>query len=371
MSQYQNLKYLTIHRELQKEIQSGALEEGSKLPTEYEISAKYGVSRPTVTKALNALRDEGFITRRKGSGSYVCARQDDLGLALTRLVGLIVPEPICARIAELSGPGRFSLIWGGAIEAPTDNEQLIALAGKYIEHRVAGVFFAPLEFREGFKETNRRVLALLETARIPVILLDADQLAFPERSVHDLVSIDHFRAAYELTHVFLRQGCGRVDFFHRPFSASSVALRVMGYRSALSDADITPRREWTHEESPEDVERVRLMVVDGGARNIICANDETAAALMTSLEAAGLAIPGDVRVIGFDDVRFAHLLKVPLTSYRQPCAEIAEEAVRLLLSRLARPDQGPRTVLTQGHVVERESSILPAEVDANTDAGAE
>ena len=89
---------------------------------------------------------------------------------------------------------------------------------------------------------------------------------------------------------------------------------------------------------------------------LICANDEMAADLMRKLLDAGIRIPKTLHVAGFDDVKYAEFLSVPLTSYRQPCAEIGRSAVNVMLNRIAHPDSAPVRVYLQGELITRFST---------------
>jgi DNA-binding LacI/PurR family transcriptional regulator len=88
---------------------------------------------------------------------------------------------------------------------------------------------------------------------------------------------------------------------------------------------------------------------------VVCANDITAARLMQSLIALGRRIPEDVRIVGIDDVRFANLLPVPLTTMHQNCAAIGVIAMATMLERLEHPDLPTRDVLLPTRLVIRRS----------------
>ena len=109
----------------------------------------------------------------------------------------------------------------------------------------------------------------------------------------------------------------------------------------------------------------RLEAVDDGAGEaflaarepdgIVCANDRTAGRWMHALQRLGRAVPGDVRIVGIDDVEYAELLPVPLTTFRQPTRAIGAVALGTLLERIARPAQPTRDVLLHGELVVRRS----------------
>ena len=87
----------------------------------------------------------------------------------------------------------------------------------------------------------------------------------------------------------------------------------------------------------------------------LCANDLTAGHLMHTLMALGKRIPQDIRMIGIDDVKYARLLPVPLTTIHQPCHNLGKMALSLMLDRIAYPDLPTRDLLLSCELVVRKS----------------
>ena len=87
----------------------------------------------------------------------------------------------------------------------------------------------------------------------------------------------------------------------------------------------------------------------------VCVNDRIAGQLMHIFLARGLRIPRDIRLVGIDDVSYASLLPVPLTTVRQPTREIGEAALRIMLDRIRMPRMQRREVLLDGSLVIRKS----------------
>ena len=191
------------------------------------------------------------------------------------------------------------------------------LCQRYIEQRVAGVFFAPLELEPGLEAVNKGIVAALDAAGIPIVLLDRDLCAFPERSRYDLVGVDNYQAGYLAARHLLAGKPERVDFLARPYSAPTVERRIAGYSAALRDAGLRPNPDWIHHAEPDRLSSVRRLYASG-ARSVVCANDATAASLLSTLSELGLSAPAAIRVIGFDDVRYARHLRTPLSTLRQP-----------------------------------------------------
>ena len=84
---------------------------------------------------------------------------------------------------------------------------------------------------------------------------------------------------------------------------------------------------------------------------------------MQTFIAMGVGIPRDVRLVGFDDVKYASLLPVPLTTLRQPCQDIGTAAVKAMLERLEQPLMAPRTISLACEIVKRRSCGAAVHLD--------
>jgi DNA-binding LacI/PurR family transcriptional regulator len=110
---------------------------------------------------------------------------------------------------------------------------------------------------------------------------------------------------------------------------------------------------------PTDAGGVRAFLDSSRPDGIVCANDWTAARLMHSLLALGVDVPGDVRLVGIDDVDYASLLPVPLTTLRQPTRQIGAAALAAMLDRVTGADLPTRDILLQGTLIVRRSCGAP------------
>jgi GntR family transcriptional regulator of arabinose operon len=354
-------KYQQVLDTIKTDILSRPYQPGQKLPSEAGFLKRFGTSRITVGRAPRELRQAGLVQRRPGSGTYVAsASSDDSGL----LFGLLVPNlgdteifgPICQGMSEAPQARKNALLWGNiAADHGVKDEQTWQLCKQYIAQKVAGVFFAPLERTAASNETNDRVISALELAGIPVVLLDRCFLPYPKRSRHDLVGIDHRRAGYMITEHLLRTGCRRIAFVAYSNSASTVAARVAGYREALFVADVPAEPALVQRLNGDDESEVRRVMETLKPEAIVGANDRTAGHLMHSLIRLNYRVPEDVRIAGIDDVAYANLLPVPLTTVHQPCREIGVAAVAAMLERVAQPDMPVRDILLDCRLVIRDS----------------
>lgn len=350
-------KHERIRRTLTEAIASGEYEPGQRLPSESELVKTFGASRPTINRALRELQLAGVIDRRAGSGSYVradaAARGFVFGLLIPELGRTEIFEPICRGMADAQHGSHHALLWGSSLtDSANVEEQVSQACRQLVAKKVSGVFFAPLELTPEKDAMNRHIAEAFDRAGIPIVLLDRDLVPYPERSRYDLVGIDNRRAGYSITAHLLKRGCRRLVFIGRPRSAPTVDARIAGYREALGGAGFESH---VCRIDPEDAVDVRHILDTVRPDGVVCANDFTAAQLLKTLNVLGISVPNELRMVGIDDVKYASLLSVPLTTIHQPCADIGAMAVAAMLERLNTPGLPARDILLNFHLVARDS----------------
>jgi GntR family transcriptional regulator, arabinose operon transcriptional repressor len=337
-------KYREILEKLQGDIAAGRYKPGQRLPSEADLVRRYGASRMTVFRAMHELQSLGIITRRAGSGTFVSQISNSgnyvFGLLIPELGQTEIFEAICKGMMEAPQAAHHSLLWGNTGVTTDKGKETVAeqLCRHYIAQKVSGVFFAPVEFSPGRHEANHRILAALDKARIPVVLLDRCLEPYPRRSNYDLVGIDNRRTAYLATEHLISAGAKRIAFFARPHSAPTVDARIAGFREAIQSLSKQTGRDLVAIGDASDTKFVKAFLKKNRPDAFVCANDLTAGNLMHTLLSLGLRIPGDIRMVGIDDVRYARLLPVPLTTQHQPCRDIGRIALEVMLDRIANPD---------------------------------
>lgn len=352
-------KHAIIRQTLTDEIASGQYQPGQRLPSESELVKAFSASRPTVNRALREMQLSGMIDRRAGSGSYVradaAARGYTFGLLIPELGRTEIFEPLCRGMAEAQHGSHHVLLWGSSFGDQANIEQQASQACRQlIAKKVSGVFFAPLELTPQKDAINRGIAGVLDKAGIPVVLLDRDLVSYPERSRYDLVGIDNRRAGFAITRHLIRCGCQRPVFVGRPGSAPTVDARIAGYREAVSDAKLKLQPQVCRID-PDDHAQAKAILTRLRPDGFVCANDFTAAHLLKTLADLHVNVPGDVRMVGIDDVKYASLLSVPLTTIRQPCASMGTVAIGTMLERLREPKLPARDILLNFELVVRAS----------------
>ena len=344
-------------------ILAGKFEAGARLPSDGQLVRQFQASRPTVAKAMKQLEDEGYIERRVGSGSFVSFPS----VTKPSLIGLLTPEigdaelfePLCSEIARQCQKKGLSLLWADSSlqesQSDHDHEKIAnELCQRFIAQQVSGVFFAPVEFTERMFDTNRNIASRLDEAGISVVLLDRDLERLPDRSRYDMVGIDNFRAGYLQAQHLIDNGCKRLAYVARLMSATTIDLRIAGFRNALlkNGLEITSESIIFGDVSkPEILNSLNPQQFDG----VVCSNDTTATMLLETFESKGINVPTDIKLIGIDDVKVAKQAKVPITTVHQPFRAIGKAAVDAMIGRIENRTMRPRDIFVGIDLVVRES----------------
>jgi LacI family transcriptional regulator len=210
---------------------------------------------------------------------------------------------------------------------------------------------------------DRKQLARV-AARVPVALIAGD----PSGVHGDAVCVDN-RSGTEAVVRHLVEQHGRTRLYY--IAGPAGALDAQERRAAFHDAvarypGVTVAGTFAgHFGTVSGQLAVRqILARERRARRdmpdaIVCANDQTAIGAMRDLQAAGVRVPADVAVVGFDDMHISALLTPPLTTVRQPMRELGERACALLLQRLADPAMPPRAERLPTELIVRESCGCP------------
>ena len=357
-------KYLAVADTLKREILNGKYESRDRFPSEGALVRRFGVSRPTVERALRELKREGLLESRSGSGSYLTFAARNA----TGAIGVIAPDynkidfftDLCDEIATSARKAGYDTLLGD-VSVPDAEERgrwALAIARAYASRRIAGVLLEPVDLIPGSHEATKRVLDVLAAKNVPVVLIDRDYLPPPERSSYDLVGIDNFQAGYRLAKHLLDAGARKIRFLTQPDYATTIRGRISGVAQAVIDAGLPWRGYHVIETNPGDIAAFRrLMSAKNSPDAFVCRNDPLAAKLLQTLSALDIEVPKAVKVAGFDDAKMASLLNPPLTTIRQPVERIAQTAVESILQRMRNPSLAPRSILLDTQMVVRRSTV--------------
>lgn len=364
-------KYLEVAAEIEAQVRKGRWD-GGKMPSVRWVARHHGVSAVTASRALQVLRDKGLIRTVERSGNYRVAAPaaDRWALALRATPGpwhQAAEGVVRAGFEALARREPMHLETGLFPLAPgmTDRD-VLALVRAAKAAGVRGVFLLPSRHSEAEMKLDELLLAGCRQEGLPVVLLERNLRGHNRPLEADLVAVDDLDGAARCTRHLLDLGRKRVAVVVAS-PTSSHNDRVAGYLYALyAAARGTTRKPVEHrpvvlyqcDDLPtrEAYAKLADQVRDQGIDGVVCYVDYTAIGLIVELLARGLSVPGDVAVVGFDDLPIGSWFSVGVTTYAYPSEGIAGQAVRLMRERLTDPDRPPTKVVVPGRLIVREST---------------
>jgi DNA-binding LacI/PurR family transcriptional regulator len=328
-----------------------------------DIARKAGVSHSTVSRALRGSplvnpRTAERIRRLAARMGYVPnAAARSLATARTGIVGLVITtlaDPFLAEIVR--GVEEVALEAGYRLFLATSNadpERELAAVRALAESRVEGVIVASSRVGELY-------LPHLEALGVPIVLINNQR---EEPFIYSVAS-DSYQGAVQAISYLVELGHTRIAYIAGPPTARSNRERLAGYREAMARAGLPLDPAWIAEGNgrPEGGEwgMRRLLEAPRRPTAVFCYNDMTAIGALRAARAAGLRVPDDLSIIGFDDILFAAYTEPPLTTVAQPKYEMGRTAMSMLL-RLLQGERTPTHLRLPCRLVERASCGPPSE----------
>lgn len=345
-----------------------------------DIAARAGVSKATVSRVLND-RAEGVGAATRGrvqaildeTGFQPSVLARGLATGTTRSIGLIVPD--------VTNPFD-SLLISGAEQALADAGYSLFLCntansgarqGNYvrvlIDKRVDGVILDSVGF-DAEAQTRQ-----IEQAGIPVVLLDC---VVGRRGQRHGVFLDNAHGVGEAMAFLFRRPDRRLVYIGGPDDVSQSVDRRQAVEAVARDLSLGPDRLTIRAGDFSLDSGCRLtedLIADahGGPlpfNAIFAANDLMALGAVKALRRAGIAVPEDVEVLGYDDIDFAHVFDPPLSTVAQPGRAMGTAAADLLLSLINKAPPRRKTVVMKPRLVLRGTTLGPAGEPAAPDIGA-
>ena len=322
-----------------------------------EVAKKVGVSEATVSRVLNGKAGVSDSTRET-----VLTALDVLGYERpsklrgqrARLIGLVLPEvqnPIFPALAEVIGanlaqrgftPVLCARTAGGLSEAN--------YVDMLLEQHASGVVFTGGNFAEA--AASHEHYRLLRARGVPVVLINAlvDNLGFPCVSTDDgSAALQAFTHLSALGHERIGLVLGPED--HMPSRRKLAAFTEAAERTGISKAPVEHALF-----SLEGGQAATTRMLREGVTGVICASDVLALGAIRAVRRAGLNVPGDVSVVGYDDSAWLNSTDPPLTTVRQPIESMGKSAVALLVNQMETVVAHPEELLFEPELVVRGST---------------
>jgi DNA-binding LacI/PurR family transcriptional regulator len=327
------------------------------------VALAAGVSRATVSRVVNGSNRVAPETRRIVEKAisrlgYVPNRAArSLVTRRTESVGLVIPEPT----TKLFGDPFFPRLIRGINSVLGDAGQLLVLLTPQSAHdeEQLGQYLASGHLDGAMLVSLHGADPLpgfLADRGVPVVVGGRPTRGSPV----DVVDVDNIQGALQAVRHLISLGRRRIVTVTGPLDMAPSQDRLSGYRSALAEAGIDhdPALELAGDfDQGTAREAVERFISAGGKFDaLFAASDAMALGAMSAVRRAGLRVPQDIAVVGYDDSPLAQFSDPPLSSVRQPIEEMGREMARAMLAQLGASRQVPRSVVLATELVVRGSS---------------
>lgn len=303
------------------------------------MSGLPGISEAVRTRVNAAVKSLGYrpdlAARRLRSG-----RTDTLGLIVSDICNPFFTE-ISRAVEDVAYQNRMRVFLCNADEDPDKEAFYLEMMR---DENVSGVILSP-------------TLALLKDLRpqdypFPLVLVDR----WARDVEADAVVLDNFDAGFRLTEHLIAQGCRRIVFLYGAVGSTG-PQRHQGYLAAMSVAGLAPEAEpiAPRSECAREVAG-RLLQHRPLPDALVASSGLVLQGIAEAIKAAGVKVPTETALAGFDDLPWTSLVTPDITVIRQPTQEIGQTAIRLLLERVALPERPVRRVVLRGELLVRGST---------------
>lgn len=334
----QSPKYMRLKEEIVSWIAGGRYRPGDKLPSENELSEQFGLSRQTVRQSIGELVQEGWLSREQGKGTFVARLSGErknagggktVGLITTYISDYIFPSIVRGVESALKERGYRLLLSSTDNRKDRERESLEMMLGQ----GVSGLIVEPTRSAEG--NPNFDAYMALQYHDIPLLMINE---RYPDLDC-PCVKLDDEAGGHMAVDHLLGAGRKRVAGFFKTDDLQGVS-RMKGFvrahreRGVPLDPELIVRFS-TEQRDSRPLEALReLLGKKEPPDAIVCYNDQLAVAQLDVVREAGLRVPEDLAIVGYDDSFLATATEVKLTSIVHPKAEMGEKAATLLLDML-------------------------------------
>jgi len=309
-----------------------------------DIARAAGVSHSTVSRALREsplisadtreriqrLADEMGYMPNAIAQSLQTQRTSTIGLVITSIADPFLGD-VVKGVEEVARAAGFSVLLSASHNNP---EQEMAIIETLHRRRVDGILTTSSRITSEYEKR-------LSHVRVPTVLINS-QAEFQDGLLH-WVSVDDRAGAQLAVEHLLQLGHRAVGYLSVSSRPRSNRQRLLGYQSALMEANVPSHDAWiviapgdeaSHEEDVAVGQSSLSRLLDAGVTAIFCYNDMVAIGVLMACQRQGIAVPQELSIVGFDDIRMASYVTPPLTTIHQPKVQLGRLAMQVLLDLL-------------------------------------
>ena len=348
---------------MRKRVYPGAAESPNRISIPNSISIKdiarsANVSHSTVSRALNnsprvksetveRIRQIAEQSGYRGSAiarSLATRRTMTIGVVVTTIADLFAAG-VVSGIETVAGDHGYSVFLANS---NADPEREMRVVRTFEERRVDGIIVTA-------SRVGALHLPLLSRMNVPIVLLNNQH---PSDFAHS-VMIENFSASYEATTHLVDLGHHKIAYIGDRNGRQSDTERFGGYRQGLDSGNLPFQPEYvlygsgTPESGKEAM--AAFLKLPEPPTAVFCYDDMTALGAIRQIHSAGLHVPGDISVVGFDDLSILQFTEPPLTTIRQPMSQMGRLAMEAMLDLLS-GSGATHEIKVRGELIVREST---------------
>ena len=333
-----------------------------------DVARLAGVSTATVSRYLNDPETVKEHTRNKVKNAIsqthyspnILARNFRRGS--TSLIAVMLPRigdpfftEVMAGITKVAKEKHYSIL---VKEIPFRESRIDEISDMIISKQLDGVIL--LAATSPFKKHDSHSAS----EQLPPIVLACENVT-PGLEQLPSVRIDNIAAARDATGYLIGLGHKKIGFIFGKSTSTLTLGRERGYRKAMQESNLHINKDWVQEgnltlDGAREATR-NLLRAQPRPTAIFCANDEMAIAALHEIKFAGLKVPQDISLMGFDDIRYAEVMDPPLTTIAQPAAMIGEKIMSKLYNTIEGRTTNPPHETVAHTLVVRKSTAPPRE----------
>jgi len=307
------------------------------------------VNQDTREKVQSAIASLGFVPRQR-SRQFRPGRVRNLGISLANLDNPFFVD-LALGAEELAKELDVGVVICNSAYDPIREDQNLDLL---VQQRVQGIIISPVD------ENSSRLQALRDRG-VPMVFVDR---VTDDRDCWSVVVDDDIGGRLGMEHLISR-GHTAIAFVGHPQNSVKVSSRLRGARGAIKDSgakgvelELITVDSWTVQAGKEAAELIAQRTPALRPTAVFCANDMMALGMLQTFERAGMAVPTDIAIVGYDDLAWSEISMIPLTTVRQPRHLLGYTAVEMIMELLDHPNQKvkARHVVLDPELIVREST---------------
>jgi DNA-binding LacI/PurR family transcriptional regulator len=328
-----------------------------------EVAARARLSTATVSRAIN---QSDLVRPRTAEkvwrvirelGYYPNTQARALVSGKTRMFGLIISDIVNPFFPELVKSFEFAAIRRGyeVIVANTDysSERMAVCVRRMVERKVDGVAIMT-------SEIDPHLLGELSNRRLPIVFLDMGKL----KPLISDITVDYNKGIREAVQHIVALGHRDIGFISGPLSLKSARFRRAAFLKCMTASGISNQHrivvEGNHKFDGGEVAMTRLLSSPRPPTAVLTSNDLTAVGALRAIHRAGLRVPDDISVVGFDDIELSQFTNPPLTTIRLSRDELGQKAFDTLYDAVENPKDISRQINVSTSLTIRESTARAA-----------